>query len=142
MRRRVCAFLGPDFDPGLRRFYTTVTNRDVYTKRYEVTGLLSDSLADSTPLANMIAVVADEALLKKVAAEHAKGRRLYVGTTHLDSRRLVVWDMGAIASRGRPEDLELFRKVLLASASIPGFFPPVPLPVEVDGTTVEALHVD
>jgi predicted acylesterase/phospholipase RssA len=138
----VCAFLGPDFDPGLRRFYTTVTNADVYRKRYEVTGLLSDSLADSTPLANMIAVVADEALLKKVAAEHAKGRRLYVGSTHLDSRRLVVWDMGAIASRGKPEDLELFRKVLLASASIPGFFPPVALPVEVNGKVYEELHVD
>jgi predicted acylesterase/phospholipase RssA len=138
----VCAFLGPDFDPGLRRFYTTVTNRDVYTKRYEIAGLLSDSLADSKPLANMIAIVADEALLKKVAAEHAKGRRLYVGTTHLETRQLVVWDMGAIASRGRPEDLELFRTVLLASASIPGFFPPVALPVEVDGTKYGELHVD
>jgi predicted acylesterase/phospholipase RssA len=90
----------------------------------------------------MIATVADEALLKKVAEEHAKGRRLYVGTTHLDSRRLVVWDMGAIAARGKPEDLALFRKVLLASASIPGFFPPVTLPVEVNGKTYDELHVD
>jgi predicted acylesterase/phospholipase RssA len=138
----VCAFLGPDFDPGLRWFYTTVTNRDVYTRKNELAGLLSESLADSKPLERLIAFVADETLLNRVAAEHAKGRRLYVGTTHLDSRRLVVWDMGAIASRGRPEDLELFRKVLLASASIPGFFPPVPLPVEVDGKTVEELHVD
>jgi len=138
----VCAFLGPDYDPGLRRFYTTVTNRDVYIKRNEIAGVLSDALADSRPLANMIAIVADEALLKKVAAEHAKGRRLYVGTTHLETRRLVVWDMGAIASRGRSEDLELFRKVLLASASIPGFFPPVTLPVEVDGTGYGELHVD
>ena len=138
----VCAFLGPDFDPGLRRFYTTVTNRDVYTRRYELVGLLSDSLADSKPLATMIAAVADEALLRRVAAEHAKGRRLYVGTTHLDTKRLVVWDMGAIAARGRPDDLALFRKVLLASASIPGFFPPVGLPVEVDGKGYEELHVD
>jgi predicted acylesterase/phospholipase RssA len=67
---------------------------------------------------------------------------LYVGTTHLDSRRPVVWDMGAIAARGTADDLGLFRKVLLASASIPGFFPPVPLPVEVDGKAGEELHVD
>ena len=50
--------------------------------------------------------------------------------------------MGEIASRGTPEDLALFRKVLLASASIPGFFPPVPIDVEVDGKPVEELHVD
>jgi hypothetical protein len=65
-----------------------------------------------------------------------------VGTTHLDARRLVVWDMGEIASRGRPEDLALFRKVLLASASIPGFFPPVPINVQIDGKPAEELHVD
>src|SRR5205085_3021207 len=75
-------------------------------------------------------------------AEHRKGRRLYVGTTHLDSKRLVVWDMGAIAARGGPVYLALFRKVLLASASIPGFFPPVRLPVTVDGKSYEELHVD
>ena len=47
----VCSFLGPDYDPGLKRFYTTVTNKDVYTKRFEVSGLLSDALADSRSLA-------------------------------------------------------------------------------------------
>jgi hypothetical protein len=50
--------------------------------------------------------------------------------------------MGEIASRGRPEDLALFRKVLLASASIPGFFPPVPIDVVIDGKPAEELHVD
>jgi hypothetical protein len=80
--------------------------------------------------------------LKAVAAEHAKGRRLYVGTTHLDAKRLVVWDMGEIASRGSPADLALFRQVLLATAAIPGFFPPVPINVEVDGHPSEELHVD
>jgi len=84
----------------------------------------------------------DDKFLAAVAAEHKKGRRLYVGTTHLDARRLVVWDMGEIASRGRPEDLALFRKVLLASASLPGLLPPVAIPVEVDGKKYEELHVD
>ena len=136
------AFLGPDRDPDLRRFYTTVSDADLFDRRSTLAALLSDALADPGPLARRIAAVVDDRFLAAVAAEHAKGRRLYVGTTHLDSRRLVVWDMGAIATRGKPEDLALFRKVLLASASIPGFFPPVPLPVEVDGKTVEELHVD
>ena len=48
-------------------------------------------------------------------------------------RRLVVWDMGAIAARGRPEDIVLFRKVLLASASLPVLLPPVSIPIDVDG---------
>src|SRR5207248_4738421 len=137
------AFLGPSRDADLRRVYTTVTSKDVFEERRpEVAGVLGESLADSKPLERLINSVADERLLAEVAAEHAKGRRLYVGTTHLDSRRLIVWDMGAIATRGGPVYLTLFRKVLLASASIPGFFPPVRVPVEVDGKAYEELHVD
>ncbi|HKA06645.1 MAG TPA: patatin-like phospholipase family protein [Gemmataceae bacterium] len=136
------AFLGPERDPLLKRFYTTVTDKDVYARKSELTAIFSDSFRESKPLANLIDAVVDAQLLKEIAAEHAKGRRLYVGTTHLDAKRLVVWDMGAIASRGTPADLALFRTVLLASASIPGFFPPVPIHVDVDGKPVEELHVD
>jgi predicted acylesterase/phospholipase RssA len=136
------AFLGPEHDPYLKRFYTKVTDKDVYARKSDLFALFSDSFRESKPLARLIEAVVTPELLKDVAGEHAKGRRLYVGTTHLDARRLVVWDMGEIATRGRPEDLALFRKVLLASASIPGFFPPVPINVTVDGHPVEELHVD
>ena len=67
-----------------------------------------------------------------MAAEHRKGRRLYIGTTELEARRPVVWDLGAIACRG---DRELIKQVLLGSAAIPGFFPPAKIPVTVDGKT-------
>ena len=136
------AFLGPEWDPALKRFYTSVTDKDVFVRNSYLAALFSDSFRNSEPLANLIQWIVDERILAAIAAEHAKGRRLYVGTTHLDARRLVVWDMGEIASRGRPEDLTLFRKVLLASASIPGFFPPVPINVEIDGKPAEELHVD
>jgi hypothetical protein len=136
------AFLGPDRDPDLKRFYTTVTDKDVYARKSDLEALFSDSITESKPLAKLIEIVVDQQILKEIAAEHAKGRRLYVGTTHLDARRLVVWDMGEIASRGRPQDLALFRQVLLASAAIPGFFPPIPINVEVDGKPAEELHVD
>jgi hypothetical protein len=133
------AFLGPEYDPFLKRFYTTVTDKDVYARRSDLRALLSDSFRDSKPLAKLIEAVVSPQLLKDIAAEHAKGRRLYVGTTHLDARRLVVWDMGEIARRG---DVPLFNKVLLASASIPGFFPPVSIDVNVDGKPTEEMHVD
>jgi predicted acylesterase/phospholipase RssA len=136
------AFLGPEYDPFLKRFYTTVTDKDVYARKSEIAALFSESFRESKPLAKLIEAVVDPKLLKAIAVEHAKGRRLYVGTTHLDARRLVVWDMGEIAARGTPLDLALFRQVLLASASIPGFFPPVPIHVEVDGKPTEELHVD
>jgi predicted acylesterase/phospholipase RssA len=136
------AFLGPDRDPALKRFYTTVTDNDVFANKSDIAALFSDSFRDSKPLAKLIEAVVDDGILKEIATEHRKGRRLYVGTTDLDARRLVVWDMGEIASRGTPADLALFRQVLLASASIPGYFPPIPIKVDVDGKPVEELHVD
>jgi hypothetical protein len=51
---------------------------------------------------------------------------LVVGTTNIDYGQTWVWNMSLIAKAG---DLELYRKVLLASASFPIFFPPV----EIDG---------
>jgi predicted acylesterase/phospholipase RssA len=136
------AFLGPDRDPDLKRFYTTVTDADLFDRRSTLGALLSDALVDPEPLAKQITAMVDDRFLAAIAAEHRKGRRLYVGTTHLDARRLVVWDMGEIACRGTSADRALFRRVLLASTAAPGFFPPVPIPVEVDGKKFEELHVD
>lgn len=51
--------------------------------------------------------------------------------------------MGAIASRGDDKALQLFRKVLVASASIPGVFPPAM--IELDGADrrrFREMHVD
>jgi hypothetical protein len=81
-------------------------------------------------------------VLEDVAREHAKGRRLYIATANLDARRLVIWDMGAIAKVGTPQALELFRDVMLASASIPVVFPPVMITVEADGRLYDEMHVD
>ena len=77
-----------------------------------------------------------------VAEEHRKGRRFYIGTSDLDTRRAVVWDMGAIATRNTPADRKLIRDILLATAAIPGFFPPVRIPVTVDGVGYVERHVD
>jgi predicted acylesterase/phospholipase RssA len=50
--------------------------------------------------------------------------------------------MGAIASSGKPNSLDLYRRIILASASPPGFFPPVPIDVTVNGQTYTEMHVD
>jgi hypothetical protein len=126
----------------MARLYTSVSDRDIYRRRPAGALLWSDSAASSAPLKKLIDRGVDDDLLAAVARAHASGRRLYVGTTNIDTRRLVIWDMGAIASSGRPDAKELYRKVLLASASVPGFFPPVPIEVEVNGRRVAEMHVD
>jgi hypothetical protein len=136
------AFLGPAYDQQLCEFYTNTCSSDIYRKKPKLAVLWSDSLASSEPLKKQIDARIDCNVLQAVAAAHAQGRRLFVGTTNLDTRRLIVWDMGAIASSGRPDSLELYRSVILASASVPGFFPPVPIDVQINGQRYTELHVD
>lgn len=137
------AFLGPAYDDALGEFYTTTASRDIFARRWLPGRLLfGEALADTGPLAALIAEVVDDELLRKIAEAHGQGRRLYLGTVDLDAQRFVVWNMGLIATSGRPEAPALFRKVMLASASIPVAFPPVFFEVEADGRRYDELHVD
>ena len=138
----VLAFLGTDFDAELGEITTTLRTEDVYRRRRLLQTLLGESIAITDPLAKLIERSTPDDRFARIAAEHAKGRRLYIGTSDLETRRQVVWDMGAIASRGTPESRELFRKVVLASASIPAFFPAVKIPVTVDGVETTERHID
>ena len=128
------AFLGPRYDAALHEFYTTTTTRDIFAIGSILSILISllrgDSLADTGPLAALIARHVDAEFLRQVADAHDRGRRLYIGTVDLDSQAFVVWNMGLIAANGNAEALDLFRKVMLASASIPIVFPPVFFEVE------------
>jgi predicted acylesterase/phospholipase RssA len=137
------AFLGPSYDGALREFYTTTTTRDIFALGSLLVQLVrGDALADTGPLAALIARHVDAEFLRDIAAVHARGRRLYIGTADLDSQRFVVWNMGLIATAGGPEALDLFRKVMLASASIPVVFPPVFFEVEAGGQRYDEMHVD
>ncbi|WP_232629931.1 patatin-like phospholipase family protein [Methylobacterium sp. Leaf118] len=131
------AFLGPRWDTPLREAYTTITAADVF----EI-GSTETSLLDTWPLAKLVARYVTPDLLAAVAAEHATGRRLFVLTTNLDTGRPVAWNLGAIAARADGAALALFRQVLLASGSIPGLFPPVPIAVSANGRVVQELHAD
>jgi predicted patatin/cPLA2 family phospholipase len=136
------AFLGSDYDKQLKEVYTTITDKDVYEKKSMVTAYWRDAIFGTEPLAEMIAKYIDQDVLDAVAGEYQKGRILLVGTTQLDAERLVIWDMGAIASSSNPEALDLFRSVLLASASMPVVFPPVFMNVTAGGAEYDEMHVD
>ena len=136
------AFLGPRYDGELTKFYTMISQKDVFKLRGMIKGVFSDAMADTTPLANMIAQNTDQALLDAIAAEYAKGRVLLVATANLDSLEPVVWNMTAIAASKSPGSLKLFRSILLASASIPAAFPPVMIDVTVNGASHQEMHAD
>ncbi|TCM14386.1 patatin-like phospholipase [Novosphingobium sp. PhB165] len=136
------AFLGSAEDPTLTAIYTNISSKDIYRKRV-LGGLLGGpSLLDSRPLAALIARYVTPALLDRIAAEHRRGRRLLVMTTQLDAQQGTIWDMSAIAASNEPERAALFRRVLLASASIPGAFPPVLIDTTIGGRRISEMHVD
>jgi hypothetical protein len=99
-------------------------------------------MADNAPLLALTRKSVTESMLKEIAAEYAKGRFLLVATGDLDARRPVIWDMGKIASYGTPQALDLFVRLMVASASIPGGFPPMMIEVEADGRRYQEMHVD
>ena len=136
-------FAGPDYDAALTEFYTTTSSRNIFRMLSIVPQLLGgESLADIGPLQLKLERQVDAELLRRIAAAHNSGRRLYIATADLDSQRLWVWNMGLIAASGRPEAARLFRQVMLASASVPIAFPPVFFDVEAGGRRYDEMHVD
>ena len=133
----VYAFAGPKYDATLRKAYTSVHAADIFEVR-----ATPESIVDSWPLERLIQQHVTAELLDDIAAQHRQGRRLFVVTTNLDAGRAVVWDMGAIATRGGDPGLALFRKVVLASSSIPAVFPPVLIEAEANGRRFQEMHVD
>lgn len=143
------AFLGPEYDDQMKLIYTRVTRRDIFTYRNWATIPFRDAIATTAPLREIVAACMTDELILKLAAEHKKGRRLYIGTTNLDTRRFVVWDLGAIACKAESRDRsdlkatgKLIVDILIASCSLPGVFPPVEIEVEVDGKKYTELHSD
>ncbi|HSN84826.1 MAG TPA: patatin-like phospholipase family protein [Polyangiales bacterium] len=136
------AFLGPEYDDVLRKVSVDVTEKDLFKKRGKIRALRTDALATTEPLQALIAKYVDDDTMQKIAAEHRKGRELNIGTTNLDSMRPVVWRIGVIANSGHPDALKLIRQILLASAAVPGGFPPVLIEIQAGDKKYDELHVD
>jgi hypothetical protein len=136
-------FLGPDYDDQLAELFAGGNPPSAYFKKRSILSILPKASAvDSAPLFKLIKKYGTADMLAKIAREHKRGRRLLVQSTHLDAQRAVIWDLGAIAVSGAPNALDVFHKVLLASASVPGAFPPVLFNVEVDGQIYDEIHAD
>lgn len=137
------AFLGPAYDDALEHFFTTTTTSQLIaiTPFSAIFGY-SLGLTDVQPLQHQLAEIITPAFVAEIAKEHRKGRRLWIGTTWLDAERPVIWDIGAIAVANYPRKAELIRRILLASAAIPGVFPPVEIEVEIGGKRYAEMHVD
>ncbi len=136
------AYLGSNYNAALKQIWTQYQTSELVTAQI-LPGLLGgESLADTSQLDALIAQYVDRKFLRAIAREYRKGRILLVGTTNLDAQRPVIWNMGEIAASNHPDAMKLFRKVIMASAAIPGAFPPVRFNVVADGKSYDEMHVD
>jgi predicted acylesterase/phospholipase RssA len=136
------AFLGNEFDWALEAMYTRTAPDDIVDSRYLVAAVTNDAMMDTAPLARTIAKYLSDRVLQRIAEEYEKGRLLLISTTNLDSGKLVIWNIGAIAVSANPHRLELVRKIILASAAIPGLFPPVMIDAALKEGRYQEMHVD
>ena len=136
------AFLGPAWDARLRDVYTSgAADRLLQSRGLGV--LFGSSLYSGKPLQQLVDAYASDEMIQAIAREAGKGRLLLVATTDVASGDRVVWDLGAIARNGGPNARMLFCEVLVASASVPGMFPPVMIGDEahVDGSATGPFFV-
>ena len=137
------AFLGPTWDDRLTEAYTGKAAGKILKSRG--LGLLfHPSVYSNKGLRALVDANVTDDLLQAIVAEHRRGRRLLIATTNLDTEETVIWDMGAIAARGDAASRQLFKDVLVASASIPGVFPPALIDVQGEGhgRHLSEMHVD
>lgn len=135
------AFLGPAWDAQLLEAFTGAGGDNLLQSR-GLGVMFGSSLYSGRPLQQLIDTYVSDAMIRAVAREADKGRLLLVATTDVASGEPVVWDLGAIAKNGGPSARKLFRDVLVASASVPGMFPPVIIRIDEDGLVHDQAHVD
>lgn len=135
-------FIGGDAMPKMKEVMLNINDKSVLGKKNFLNTLFKDAFTDGENLYDFIADAYPEPMIEAMAQQHRNGKRLFIGSTHFDSGELVIWNIGAIANSDLADKSELIYKVLAASASIPGVFPPQFIDVEHDGETLEELHVD
>ena len=135
------AFLGATWDEQLIDAYTS--GRAEHLLQSRGLGVIFGSSAyRGSPLEQLVDHYLSDALIQAIAHEAASGRLLLVATTNVNTGETVVWDLGAIAMNGGSSAKALLRDVLVASASVPGMFPPVIIHVQEHGARYDEAHVD
>lgn len=138
-------FIGTKYAEKLRDLYTnTSTNGIFHSSFFSVLEGLTGGLAvtDNGPLVKMIDANITPEVMADIAAENKKGKRLFIATTNMEAQRGVIWDIGTIANSGNPDALNLIRKIILASVSVPGIFAPVFFNVQVGDKHYDEIHAD
>ena len=135
------AFLGPSWDAQLLLAFTGVAGDNLLQSR-GLGMIFGSSMYRGKPLQQLIDAYVTDEMIRAIAREAAKGRLLLVATTDVASGESVVWDLGSIAKNGGSFARTQIRDVLLASASVPGMFPPVIIRVAEDGLIDDQAHVD
>jgi predicted acylesterase/phospholipase RssA len=140
------AFLGPRYDGQLKQVVHKIA---AVVDRYPIrelgpTDLLAAIWGRGFPVSAEIESILrdfyDETFIADVAREHANGRNLYIGSTDVTAGRVAIWDLGAIAASGRPDRVQRFQDVILASIAVPVAMPARYIETGQPGTY--ALHVD
>lgn len=136
------AFLGPKYDAQMKRLILSMNTGDLIKFQPLRSMLCDGSFGSAKPAERLIRRAFDDNLIADLRCAYAEGRRLYVATMNLETKRLTIWDLGALASSGRPDANDLVRKVLLAAVSWPGAVPPVTFEIEVNGHCYREEHCD
>lgn len=134
-------FLGEEELKKVEYFYTKMHTDDIFEQT-----LLSffghGYIMNAKPLKKLFKKTFNKSFLDKIALEHKKGRRLYIGTTNIDTGQLIVWDMGAIAASNRPDKYQRFCDIVYASSALPIYLPPQYMKVEIDKKDYYQMHID
>ncbi|WP_430388459.1 patatin-like phospholipase family protein [Dyella sp. 20L07] len=138
------AYLGPDWDDAMQQALGGEGTANLLhsPRRTLLTRLVFPMGHKHGALYQLVDHFVTPPMIEAVARENARGRRLIVATTDLDKQETMLWDLGAIAAHGGDIARETFRDVLVASASVPGMFPPVLIHVQDGVHHYDEMHVD
>lgn len=139
------AFLGPSWDARMQEAFTGkgIARLMCSPTRTILSRLLSPrGLPHRNALFQLVDHFVTTQMIEAVAHESSTGRQLIVATTDLDKHETVLWNLSVIARHGGPAARRLFRNVLIASASVPGVFPPVLIRVHEGTREYDEMHVD
>jgi len=134
-------FLGGDALEQIKYFYTKSNTKDIFAPSW-LHFFGYGYIMNANPLKEQFRKTFNKEFLDKLADEHKKGRRLYIGTTNIDTGQLTVWDMGAIASSNREDKYERFCDIVYASAALPVYLPPQYMKLDIEGKEYYQMHID
>jgi predicted acylesterase/phospholipase RssA len=135
------AFLGPAWDAEMASIYTEGATRGLLRRRF-LGAIFGSSVYSAAPLQRLIERYATDQMIAAIAQEATRGRLLLVATTDFATGEPAIWELGSVALYGGADAKRLIRTILLASASVPGMFPPVPIRYRAEDGTREEIHVD